>query len=678
MKCSLQNSAVRKWLCIVPLLLLFVTCFWWAESAYARPEDGYGYNMRPPSFSNYTEEEEPDNGAIGVDETGAFTFFQGNYVRQSSVGTAKNFALQTICEEGYLTERVVSCIRMVVDTAVEMFLERFEVMLNGYILGLIILAVTIFGAQILIGAVEKPGPAAFGLLLKIGGVLLFTNALGGFLQYIFPVMETMAGYAMSYIGSSDASPFLASCSEAGGFVDVSIWRRVDCILQRLFTGSNQTDGSGYAAGVLWVLLVAIFWTTFLGFFVAAVMFSVFLMIFLLVLRCVFVFLHAYCFLALLTVISPLFIPLFLFKLTEEYARKWLKQFMSMFVQPMVLFAYMAFVFAIIDGMFFKDEPYSLARIMGANWENPEVMRGLDEEVMEEKLEQYREERSYEEDDPEYAAYRRYLENHIEYMAIGNVLLNKEPIIRIEINLLHNLTSFSHGWGEAGEAVETVADVIDDKVQELLERALIPFDVVRIQPEGRTRWGFLMDLLRFFLVLLIFMPLLLKYTQDLPNLIRMLSGSIRPPAHLMPVEKQVVGTIGAVKGATKGAVRGAVTGFMTGGKKGAIFGAVVEGAKGAKSGYEKATDESGKGKGGGDSDASDENKHDVHAKSGKADRKVLHGDKGDKKGGGIKGLVTDVAIGAATRGKGGGAKGGGGMGGKGGPGMGGGGMGGGKP
>lgn len=656
-------AAEKKWLYFMPVLLLFMLCFWWAETAYARPDDGYGYNTRPPSFSNYTdEEEEPD--PIGVDENGAFTFFQGNYVRTSSVGTAKNFALQTICEEGYLTERVVSCIRMVVDTAVVMFLDRFELMLNGYILGLIILAVTLFGGQILMGAVEKPGPAAFGLLMKIGAVLLFTNGLGGFLQYIFPVMETMSGYAMSYINSENASPLLASCGEAGGLTGVSIWQRVDCILQRLFTGSTETDGSGYAAGVLWVLLVAIFWTTFLGFFVAAVMFSVFVMIFLLVLRCVYVFLHAYCFLALLTVISPLFIPLVLFKQTEEYFKKWLTQFISMFIQPVVLFAYMSFIFAIIDGMFFKDEPYSLARIMGANWENPEVMRGLDEDLMEEKLEKYKDERSYEEDDPEYEAYRRYLENHIEYMAIGNVLLNKEPVIRIEINLLHNLTSFSHGWGVAGEGIETVADLIDDEVQDLLESALVPFDVVRIQPEGRTRWGFLMDLLRFFLVLLIFMPLLLKYTQDLPNLIRVLSGSIRPPAHLMPVEKQVVGTIGAAKGAAKGAVRGAITGFMTGGKKGAIVGAVVQGAQGAKEGYKKATDESGGKGGGGGDEGSSEDKNNIHAKGGKADRKVLHGEK-DKKGGGVGGLVTDVAVTAATRGKGGGGKGGGGMGGKGG-------------
>lgn len=663
MKCSLQKAGLRKSLCFVPLLLLFFVGFWWAEAAYARPDEGYGYNTRPPSFSNYTDEEEtPEEQAEAL----PFTFFQGNYIRPSSVGTDKNFALQTICKEGYLTERVVNCIRTVVDVAVEMFLSRFEVLLNGYILGLIILAVTVFGAQILMGTVEKPGPAAFGLLLKIGCVLLFTNGLGGFLQYIFPVMETMSGYAMSYIGSSNSSPFLASCGEAGGLVDVSIWRRVDCILQRLFTGSDQTDGSGYATGVLWVLLVAIFWTTFLGFFVAAVMFSVFLMIFLLVLRCAYVFLHAYCFLALLTVISPLFIPLILFRITMPYFDKWLKQFISMFVQPVILFAYMAFVFSIIDGMFFKDEPYSLARILGVNWETPAVTRGLDEDIMEKKLKEYRDERSYDEDDPEYLAYQRYLENHIEYMAIGNVLLDEQPIIRIEINLLHNLTSFSHGWGAAGDAVETVADVIDKEVQEALERALIPFHVVRIQPEdeGRTARGILMDLLKFYLILLIFMPLLLKYTHDLPNLIRVLSGSIRPPAHLMPVEKQVVGTIGAAKGATKGAVKGAITGFMTGGKKGAIVGAVVQGAQGAKEGYKKATDESG-GKSGGDSDAQEGDKHNVHTGGGKTDRKVLHGDKGDKKGGGITGLATDVAITAATRGKGGGAKGGGGMGGKGG-------------
>lgn len=639
-----------------------------AGQAEARPTSGYDLNSSPPSFSNY-----PRNSTPAADEEvpdSEFSFFrqtndQGLANHYTANGVRKNIALQQICSDGYLTERIVNCLRRIIDGAVQDFLTEFQLALNGFMLALITLAVTLFGGKILLGVVERPGQEAFTLLLKIGAVLLFTNSLGGFLPMVFPVMESMAGYGMSYIGAGDSSAFLQSCSEAGGF-DASIWRKIDCIMQRIFTGGDVADDPTYRVGILWVLAVAILWTSFIGFFVFAMMFSVFLMIFLLVIRCVYVFLAAYAFLALLIVISPLIIPLVLFQNTVNYYNKWWRQFLSMIIQPMLLFAYMAFVFAMIDSMFFQDNEYSLASILGANWEEPQVTRGIADDDLAEMMRSFEEDTGFQPGDPEYIGHQRMLEDSITYTGIGVVQLREERLIDIELTVAQDIVDSTHvgdlpvvggviedGASLAATAIDKVSGWALDKVEDWL----IPFKVIRVHPEGRTRWGFMMDILKFFIVVLVFMPLLMKFTKDLPRLVQYLSSAIRTPGSVMPAEKQVLGTIGAVKGATTGAVKGAAVGFVTGGKAGAAKGAAEGATRGAVGGYNNATrDYGGKRHGGGL--AGNEHSGNTMAKQGEGtQRKLLHGEGGGggigaRVGGKAKGFAKEAAWQAVTRGKGG--------------------------
>lgn len=617
-----------------------------AMAQYMRPDGGV--NGRPPTFSNYPREPVIEDPA----ELGAYHFLLSDYQTSTDFSTAKNVALQRICPEGYFTERVVNCLRMIITDATETILVEFQLLLNGYILGLIVLAVTLFGGQILMGTVDKPGVAAFTLLLKIGAVLVFTDLLGGLLPAVFPIMETMAGLGMSYISEGTASPFMASCGD-GAIGDVSIWRRVDCIIQRLFTGNIDPDGNGYQVGVLWVLAVAVFWTTFLGPLVFFMMLAMFLMMFLLIIRCVFVFLSAYALLSLLVIISPLLIPLVLFKNTANYFNKWLRQFLSMMIQPLILFAYMSFVFALIDSMFFRDEEYSLAAIIGANWEIPDVREGMDEDTLNEKMRLYAEEYNYTEADDQYINYRHYLENTREYTAIGNSVIKEEQLIKIEIDLAENVVGGVSDVPVVGRAIEAGAQIVDNVAEwglNAVSRTLIPFHVPRIQPEGRTAWGFLVDLLTFFMVALILMHLLLKFTKDIPRLVQALSSAIRTPGMTLPGEREVYGAIGAVKGATVGVVRGAAVGFVTGGKKGAIAGAVEGGVREGVQGYREGHADAGgwggntKGK---ESKAGGEHQGNIHAQQGgHTDRKILHG---EKMAGGnrITGAAKDVAIDAAA-------------------------------
>lgn len=659
-------------LCNPHLLVLLVALCTCANIAHARPEPISSFSeSRPPTYSNLgrggdeTEQQQP--GAL------PYSFFSGGY--RTGGSDSSNNALRQICEDGYFTARIVNCVRTVIDGAVGDFLDKFQLALHGFILALITLAVTLFGGKILMGSVDRPGPEAFTLLLKIGAVLLFTNTLtavggdsrlGGLLPMLFPVMESLAGYGMSYIGSGDSSILLQSCSEANGF-DGPIWNKVDCIVQRLLTG-----GDGFNTGVLWVLAVAILWTNIFGILVFFVMLSVFAMILMLVIRCVYVFLAAYAFLALLTIISPLIIPLALFKNTEQYFKKWWRHFLSMMIQPMLLFAYMAFVFAMIDSMFFQDNEYSLSSILGIQWEDPRIMEGMSDDDIEEKMAEYEEETGYGSGTEEYQGREDYLRTNKTYLGVGQVNFVPTPLIDININPAQNLVESSFlgdtpvvgGYLEEGAgAVATVTDKVLDWAFDKLSGRLVPFEVIRVrlQPgddgDAPRIMTLLWDLLKFFVVILVMMPLMIKFTKDIPRMIQSLSSAIRTPGSVMPGEKQVMGTIGAVKGGTTGAVKGAAVGFVTGGKAGAIQGGVEGGARGAASGYKRAAGEYGGKRHGGGLAGSEHKNNSMSKEGGETQRKVLHGQGG---GGGIasrgigagKGALKEAAMQALTRGKGG--------------------------
>lgn len=648
-------SCVFRFLCDPRMWLLLLALCMLSDTAFARPEPVSSFSeSRPPTASNLAREEDetvqPDAGAL------PYAFIRSD---------GKNTALLDICQEGDFTSRVVNCVTMTIDGAVSDFLDSFQIALNGFILALITLAVTIFGGRILIGSVERPGPEAFTLLLKIGAVLFFTNSLGGFLPQLFPIMESMSGYGMSYLSQGDNSILLQSCSEAAGNDD-TIWGKVDCIVKRLLTG-----GDGFQTGVLWVLAVAILWTNIFGILVFFVMLTVFTMILLLVMRCVYVFLAAYAMLALLTIISPLIIPLALFKNTEQYFKKWWRHFLSMMIQPMLLFAYMTFVFALIDSMFFQDNEYSLSSILGIQWEQARIMEGMTPNELDDAMEEYEETTGYGDDTEEYEKRRNYLMNSKTYLGVGNVNFVPGPLIDININTEEVVESsflgdvpvvggyLEEGAGVVAKATDTVLNWALDK----LSGRLFPFEVTRIQlqpgedGDAPSIMSMMWDLLKFFVVLLVMLPLMMKFTRDIPRMIASLSSAIRTPGSVMPGEKQAMGTVGAVKGGVTGAVKGAAVGFVTGGKAGAVKGAAEGGARGAASGYKRAAGEYGQKRHGGGLAGSEHKDNVMSKQGGDAQRKVLHGQGG---GGGIasrgigagKGALKEVAMQAVTRGRGG--------------------------
>ncbi|MGB1539757.1 MAG: type IV secretion system protein, partial [Rickettsiales bacterium] len=437
--------------------------------------------------------------------------------------------------------------RSIIDAAVEGILKSMDTLLNSAMLAAIILAVTLFGVQILSGSSQRPGPDAFVLLLKIGFVLIFTNILlKGYdsqMFNLFGIMEDMSGYAMSYI-SNDNSTLLKGCSAVGNG-QLMIWQQVDCILERLFAGDEQ-DG----ASVLWILAHAVLWSNILGLFVFVAMVQIFVMILLLVLRCVTVFLTAYIMLGFLILISPLIVPMILFERTAQYFQVWLRQVLAMFVQPLILFAFMTFCFALLDTVFFgSDDPnipdgVALSDILGDGWENPHrvpvyyIGDGNPDgsRTLQDAMRDFQERRGISEDcdkaeddkecqqwKAEIKNYQKYLENRTQVIGVGVAAMKREYLINIDLHVTEEAVSqipAVGGWGpvkNAAKVVDEVASWTADKVAHWL----IPFKVWRVQDTS-----IFMDLLKFFLGLLFFLPVMNEFVKQMPELVRGLSSARR--------------------------------------------------------------------------------------------------------------------------------------------------------
>lgn len=136
-------------------------------------------------------------------------------------------------------------------------------------------------------------------------------------------------------------------------VDMSymqLWDSIDCRLAKyLGIGANPD-----APSTPQVLLVAM--GSILGgpvglvVFVLVVVFTVFVI--LIIIRMVHIYIMAFIALVLLTYISPLIIPMVLFEQAKSSFQAWLTQFIGYAVQPIILFAFLSFMFGIFDSIIY--------------------------------------------------------------------------------------------------------------------------------------------------------------------------------------------------------------------------------------------------------------------------------------------------------------------------------------
>ncbi len=140
----------------------------------------------------------------------------------------------------------------------------------------------------------------------------------------------------------------ASYSE--GFEGMKLWDTVDCKLAK-YLGIGDYKDNVTVPMVLKVAVHSIVSTNY-GFpiFFATIIFVIFIIF--IVIRVVHIYIMAIIGLALLVYISPLIIPAVLFQQTKSIFTSWLKQLIAVLLQPVILFAFLSFMFGFTDHVMF--------------------------------------------------------------------------------------------------------------------------------------------------------------------------------------------------------------------------------------------------------------------------------------------------------------------------------------
>lgn len=135
-----------------------------------------------------------------------------------------------------------------------------------------------------------------------------------------------------------------------GFEAVKLWDMVDCKIAK-YLGIGDNAGNKSAPQLIWVSLLSIISSSYglLIFILGLILLSFMIMV---SYRIVHIYIMAYISLALLVFMSPLLIPAVLFEQTKRYFNGWLKLIISFILQPVILFAFLSFLFAITDQAFF--------------------------------------------------------------------------------------------------------------------------------------------------------------------------------------------------------------------------------------------------------------------------------------------------------------------------------------
>lgn len=258
-----------------------------------------------------------------------------------------------------LVKRVVLCVKGLVLPAVYQIMFAYSVnYFYGPVTAACTLAVMFWGIMMAMGKRSAPMRDAFIVALKVGAVSMFTFVLGKsdiFPDGVFPLMigvvDDLARIVTSYIGYS--STVSCDASVAGD----DLWGRLDCIINTLVGGIFNSQL--LMAGLLGFFVSAIFSGT-IGLFIALAGFAVIFFLLMSVLRAVYIVITAYIALALMALVSPIFITMLLFGATRGFFDKWLRATMGFMLQPLFVFAYLAMLLAVFDTVVY-DGRYSIYR-----------------------------------------------------------------------------------------------------------------------------------------------------------------------------------------------------------------------------------------------------------------------------------------------------------------------------
>lgn len=267
----------------------------------------------------------------------------------------------------YLTEYVVKCVKTVIQEAFERFIEEFYPYVEASITAALTLAVTIFGALMLAGMIEKASRDSFVFLFKFACVLFF----------VLPATAREI-YQMGIDGMDGLTDLVFTFGKGAGnsprcIDNATVWDRVDCMLDMLVGIKKNANGGGGGAaqvegisrGIMHFNFSSMFAKGGLGFMIGAIMMYVTFTIVVATLKSIQTYLAGVLGLAFMLIFEPMFVPMIMFKVSREYFNKWHRIATSMVLQPVILFGFLSFMMIAMEKMMCSGNGSFLKTTFGA-------------------------------------------------------------------------------------------------------------------------------------------------------------------------------------------------------------------------------------------------------------------------------------------------------------------------
>ncbi|MDG7056940.1 MAG: type IV secretion system protein [Wolbachia endosymbiont of Penenirmus auritus] len=257
------------------------------------------------------------------------------------------------------------------------FLSVAQKKLKNTVTAVLVLALILFSIKAMSGGVRSP-QEMYMLIIKFALVVYFTT--GDTMSHYYGELTKLSN-GLSEIVLKASSESKGICNYNAGtdyeytrngkrisYSYLAPWDRLDCRI--LFYLGAPLDGIGGkigtgSVGILAVLLGAapvllaagsIIGIIFAGGQILVALACIFMavMMMMVILWMCYVFILSLVALSVIIILSPLFIPMVLFQHTKGYFDGWLKELITYSLYPVMLFAFLSFMFIACDKIYFKN------------------------------------------------------------------------------------------------------------------------------------------------------------------------------------------------------------------------------------------------------------------------------------------------------------------------------------
>ncbi|WP_265038023.1 TrbL/VirB6 family protein [Wolbachia endosymbiont (group A) of Hylaeus communis] len=324
---------------------------------------------------------------VGYDNKGCFS----SYVSEACYNQAGSKSLAPIP----VTSMIVQCIKESLDNLVAgidssgsplkdkdghnkgSFLSVAQKRLKNTVTAVLVLALVLFSIKAMSGGVQRP-QEMYMLIIKFALVIYFTT--GSTMSHYYGELTRLSN-GLSEIVLKASSESKGICNykandykySTGNYSYLAPWDRLDCrilfYLGAPLDGIGGKIGTGGVAtlavllGAAPVLLVAgsVIGIIFAGgqILVALVCIFMAVLMMMVILWLCYVFILSLVALSVIIILSPLFIPMVLFQYTKGYFEGWVKELITYSLYPVILFAFLSFMFIACDKIYFKNLNFEL-------------------------------------------------------------------------------------------------------------------------------------------------------------------------------------------------------------------------------------------------------------------------------------------------------------------------------